>query len=53
MIAENFVSQDKYIQVMLLHEFLVCYVGLTTVWGTGTTVTIYITHVCALLKIAR
>ncbi|KYQ48639.1 hypothetical protein ALC60_12320 [Trachymyrmex zeteki] len=52
LITEYFVNQDKYIYVIMLHEFLVSYIGLTTTWGTGTTIMIYITHVCALLKIA-
>jgi len=52
-ITEYFVSQDKYIHVLLLHEFLVGYIGMVTVWGTGSTLTIYLTHICALLEIAR
>ncbi|XP_071573013.1 uncharacterized protein [Temnothorax nylanderi] len=51
-IMEYFVSQDKYIQVMLLHEFLVCCIGMITIYGTGTTIMTYVTHLCALLKIA-
>ncbi|XP_011864048.1 PREDICTED: uncharacterized protein LOC105559968 isoform X2 [Vollenhovia emeryi] len=52
MTAEYFVDQDKYIHVKMLHEFLVIYVGVTIVSGTATTLVIYITHLCALLKIA-
>ncbi|TGZ45825.1 hypothetical protein DBV15_02677 [Temnothorax longispinosus] len=51
-IKEYFVSQDKYIQVMMLHEFLVYCIGTITVYGTGTTIMTYVTHLCALLKIA-
>jgi len=53
LITEYFVNQDKYIYVIMLHEFLVGYIGLTTIMGTIATIIIYVTHVCALLKIAR
>ncbi|XP_018378460.1 PREDICTED: uncharacterized protein LOC108771064 [Trachymyrmex cornetzi] len=53
LITEYFVNRDKYIYVIMLHEFLVGYIGLTTIWGTLATITIYVAHICALLKIAR
>ena len=53
LITEYFVNQDKYIYVIMLHEFLVAYIGLTTIMGTIATIIIYVTHICALLKIAR
>ncbi|XP_011864020.1 PREDICTED: uncharacterized protein LOC105559954 isoform X1 [Vollenhovia emeryi] len=50
--TEYFVNQDKYIQLILLHEFLVGCIGFTTVWGTGASIIVYLTHLCALLEIA-
>ncbi|XP_039311637.1 uncharacterized protein LOC105197962 [Solenopsis invicta] len=51
-ITEYFVNQDKYIHVMMLHEFLVIFVGSFIIIGTGSILVIYIIHICALLKIA-
>lgn len=53
LIAEYFVNQDQYIQVILLHELLVGYVGWSTMCGIAVTILIYVTHVCALLEITR
>lgn len=51
--SEYVINQDKYIQVMLLYEFLVSYVGIIIMFGSGITILIYVTHVCALLEITR
>ncbi|XP_039311502.1 uncharacterized protein LOC120359119 isoform X2 [Solenopsis invicta] len=50
--TEYLIIPDKYIYVMMLHEFLTIYVGLATVLGTGLTIMIYVVHICVLLKIA-
>ncbi|XP_011883773.1 PREDICTED: uncharacterized protein LOC105570930 [Vollenhovia emeryi] len=52
MTTEYFVSQDKYIQFILLHEFLVICIGFTTIGSTGAILITFVSHVCALLKIA-
>ncbi|KAL6264358.1 hypothetical protein P5V15_004470 [Pogonomyrmex californicus] len=51
-ITGYFMNQDKYIHIILLHELLASYVGLTTLCGTGAIIILYVTHICILLKIA-
>ncbi|XP_032675039.1 odorant receptor 9a-like [Odontomachus brunneus] len=50
--TEYFVNQDKYFYIIFLHEFISCSIGAITLCSTGTTLMIYIYHVCALFKIA-
>ncbi|XP_067212463.1 uncharacterized protein [Linepithema humile] len=51
-VVEYLVNKEKYLYVMLLHEFLAIYIGTTGLCSIGITFVIYTLHTCALLKIA-
>ncbi|XP_070511503.1 uncharacterized protein [Cardiocondyla obscurior] len=52
-LTEYFVDQDQYIQYIMLHQCLVYCIGFITVWSIGLSLIIYLTHMCALLKLTR
>ncbi|XP_067212465.1 odorant receptor 9a-like [Linepithema humile] len=51
-VVEYFVNKEKYLYVMLLHEFLAIFIGMIAACSVSVTFIIYILHTCALLKIA-
>ncbi|XP_011864605.1 PREDICTED: uncharacterized protein LOC105560266, partial [Vollenhovia emeryi] len=49
---EYFVDEESYFFAILTHMFLTIYVGSITITATATVILIYISHTCALFKIA-
>ncbi|RLU17320.1 hypothetical protein DMN91_009553 [Ooceraea biroi] len=51
-ITEYCINREKYFWVLLFHEVLTVYVGLTTICSTGGATIMYLLHPCALFKVA-
>ncbi|KYN05348.1 hypothetical protein ALC62_03633 [Cyphomyrmex costatus] len=51
-LTEYFVNQEKYIRYLLLHEMLIGYIAMYTLWGICVILVMYMMHACALFKIA-
>jgi len=52
-IAEYFVDQERYVYLILTHNLLAIYIGVTAVIFTGSTLMGFILHICAMLQIAK
>ncbi|KAF3054358.1 Odorant receptor 291 [Nylanderia fulva] len=51
-ITEYFVNQEKYIYAIILHEIISAFIAMITIFGTVTTIMMYILHACALFEVA-
>lgn len=49
--SEDFIDHEIYFYVILLID-MACCIGITAIAGTGTTLVVFLAHVCGMLRIA-